>query len=76
MSTLTGSSTQATVTATSSGNQVILTGTTNTQGNAQFTTFGTLQSSGTAGTFAITADEGGTGSPAGTVNVGTTCILY
>lgn len=76
MSTLTGTSTQATVTATSTGNQVILTGTTNTQANAQFTTFGTLQSSGSAGTFAITADEGGTGSPAGTVNVGTTCILY
>lgn len=75
LSTLTGTSTQATVTATASGNTNILTGATNTQANAQFTTFGTIQASATAGTFAITGTMGGT-TPAGTVNVGTTCQLY
>lgn len=75
LSTLTGTSTQATVTSTSSGNVNILTGATNTQANAQFTTFGTIQASGTAGTFAITATMGGT-TPAGTVNVGTVCSLF
>ena len=75
-STLTGTETQATVTSTSAGQVILLTGATNTQANAQFSTFGTVQASATAGTFAITAYYGGTGSPAGTVNVGTVCNLF
>ena len=75
-STLTGTETQATVTSTSTGQVILLTGATNTQANAQFSTFGTVQASATAGTFAITAYYGGTGSPAGTVNVGTVCNLF
>jgi len=70
-----GTSTQATVSSTSSGNTLILTGATNTTANAQFSTFGFLTASATAGTFSITADEGGSISPAGTVNVGTVCTL-
>ncbi len=75
-STLTGTSTQATVTSTSAGNVLILTGATSATANEQFETFGTIQASATAGTFAITVDEGGSASPAGTVNVGTVCRLF
>lgn len=68
--------TNATATSASSGNQNILTGASvTTVTNAQFTTYGTLQPSATAGTFAITGTLGGT-TPAGTVNVGTSCTLY
>jgi hypothetical protein len=75
-STSAGTLTSATVTATSSGDQALLTGVTNTTANMQFHVYGMVTSSATAGTFAIDAEFGGTGSPAGTVNIGTVCSLY
>ncbi len=76
-STSTGTLTSATVSASASGSQVLLTGATNTNANMQWHVFGTLQANTTtAGTFAITAAFGGTGSPAGTVNVGSSCHLH
>jgi hypothetical protein len=75
-STLTGTNTQGTVTSTSSGNQNILTGAAvTTITNAFWTAFGTVQASGTAGTFAITATLGGS-SPAGTIAIGSSCQIY
>jgi hypothetical protein len=62
-------------TATASGNQRIMTGVTNTTVNAPWQSSGTIQPSATAGTFAITGALGGTGTPAGTVNVGSGCTL-
>lgn len=75
-STLTGTSTAGSATSTSSGNQNILTGASvSNVTNEPFSTSGTIQASVTAGTFALTGTLTGT-SPSGTVNVGTTCILY
>jgi hypothetical protein len=73
---LTGTSTQGTVTSTSAGNQSILTGgTVTTVTNAWWSSFGTIQASATTGTFAITGIVVGT-SAVGTVNVGSSCMLY
>lgn len=74
--TLSGTSTQGSATATTSGNQSILTGgTLTTITSAPWSSSGTIQASATAGTFAITGILTGT-TPAGTVNVGSTCYLY
>ena len=74
-STLTGTSTQNSATSTSSGNQSILTGgTLTTITNAWWSSFGTIQASATAGTFAVTAIVNGT-SAVGQVNVGSGCTL-
>jgi len=74
--TLTGTSTDATVTTTSSGNQAVLTGATPnaTSTNYQFSIYGTIEEPGAGGTFAIQAAAGG----AGTVTIlrGSTCTLY
>jgi hypothetical protein len=65
-----------TTTATAAGNQnIATTPAVTTITNGVWSSFGTIQASATAGTFAITATLGGT-TPAGTVNVGTTCMLY
>jgi hypothetical protein len=75
-STLTGTSTAGSATQTTSGNQNILTGASvSNVTSIPFSTSGTIQASATAGTFALTGTLTGT-SPSGTVNVGTTCILY
>jgi hypothetical protein len=72
----TGTLTSATVSASASGSQVLLTGVTNIVANMQWHVYGTLQANTTtAGTFAITAAMGGT-TPAGTVNVGSACHLH
>lgn len=74
--TLSGTNTQSSTTATASGNQSILTGgTLTTITNAPWSTSGTIQASATAGTFAITGIVTGT-TAVGTVNVGSTCLLY
>jgi hypothetical protein len=74
-STNTGTSTQNSMSSTSSGTQNILTGGAVTTGTTyQATAFGTIQASATNGTFAIQALIGGQSS-AGTVTVGSTCIL-
>lgn len=62
-------------TATASGNQSIITGATvTTVTNAYWNSYGTVQASATAGTFAITGILTGT-TPAGTVTVGSECTL-
>ena len=64
------------MTSSSSGNVLILTGGSAPSGTGglQATTFGTVQASATAGTFAITATLGGT-SAAGTIQPGSLCTL-
>lgn len=62
-------------TSTSTGNVNIKTGGSVVNGTYMFTTFGTIQGSATAGTFAITALLGGT-TPAGTIPVGGSCTLW
>jgi hypothetical protein len=73
--TISGSSGGAT--QTSAGVQTILAGGSvgTTVANAEWTSSGTVQASATAGTFAIQAVLSGTGTPAGTVLVGSTCTL-
>ena len=75
-STLAGTQTAGSATATASGNQNILTGASvSTVTAIPWQTSGVLQASATSGTFAITGTLTGT-SPAGTVNVGSVCRLY
>ena len=73
-STKTGTSTQTSATIKT----LSFTGaSTSVANNIPFTVSGTgYPSNGTAGTYTISAKLGGTGSPAGTINEGTTCILY
>jgi len=63
-------------TSTASGDVSIMTGVTNTTTAAPWESWGTIQASATAGTFAIKGQLGGTGSPAGTILVGSTCDIY
>lgn len=73
--TITGSSGAAT--QTTSGVQTILAGGSvgTTVSNATWTSNGTIQASATAGTFAIQGVLSGTGTPAGTILVGSVCTL-
>jgi len=75
-STLTGTSTDATVTTTSSGNVAVLTGATPnaTSTNYEATFSGTIEWGSSAGTFAIQAAAGGTGTV--TILRGSACYLY
>ena len=67
-------------TSTSSGVQTIFadspTVAITTVTNAPWETSGTIQASATSGTFAIQAVLSGTGTPAGAINAGSTCLLY
>jgi hypothetical protein len=64
------------LTATTTGNQSILTGATvTTITSAPWSASGTIQASATAGSFTIFGILGGT-TPAGTVNPGSTCFMY
>jgi hypothetical protein len=66
-------------TATASGVQTIFAdalATITTLTSAPWQASGTVQASATAGTFAIQAVLSGTGTPAGTISVGSTCLLY
>jgi hypothetical protein len=63
------------VTATTTGNQLMLTGTTVTANNLPWSSSGTLQASVTPGAFSLYGVLGGT-TPAGTINPGSTCIIY
>jgi hypothetical protein len=66
-------------TSTSAGVQTILASalsTITTLTSAPWSSSGTIQASATSGTFAIQAVLSGTGTPAGTISVGSTCTLY
>lgn len=74
-STLTGTSTQNSVTSTSTGNQNILTGgTVSGATNLPFSTSGTLTHNGNQTVFSITATITGS-SPTAQINPGTSCTL-
>lgn len=75
-STLTGVSTQGTNTTANTSQQTVLTGTTNTQANAPFAIYGSVTSSATSGTFILNAELGGSVSPAGTINFGSSCEIF
>lgn len=70
-----GGAVSGNATATASGNQNIKTGGSVTTGTYPVVTFGVIQGSATAGTFAITALLGGT-TPVGTIPVGGSCTLW
>jgi hypothetical protein len=76
LTTNTGTSTQSSATSTSSGSQNIITSPTLTTSATLFqaSTFGTVQASATAGTFALNATGAGA-SFAGTIGVGSVCTL-
>lgn len=77
-STLTGTSTAGSVTSTTStSNQTILTGASvSNVTNEPWSSSGVIQSnSGTSGTFLLTGTLTGT-TPSGSVNPGTTCVIY
>jgi hypothetical protein len=75
-STLTGTTTKATVHhITATANTILLTGATNTQADAPFSTFGSIQATATSSNFSITATANGSPSSAA-VNVGTGCTLW
>jgi hypothetical protein len=75
-STLTGVSTQGTNTTANTSQQTVLTGTTNTQANAPFSIYGSVTASATSGTFILNAELGGSVSPAGTINFGSSCEIF
>lgn len=70
-----GGAVNGSASSTSSGNVTLKVGGSVVNGTYQFTTFGVIQGSATAGTFAITASLGGT-TPAGTIPVGGSCTLW
>jgi hypothetical protein len=70
-----GAASEGNASATTSGNTNILTGGTVANGTFLAFTFGTIQASSKAGTFAITATLSGAGGPTGTIPVGGVCTL-
>lgn len=76
-STNTGTSTQATVAVSASGNTNVLTGASvSTGATYQAYLWGGYISPATSGTLLVTATLGGTGSPAATITTGSSCNMY